>query len=120
VRDLVYLLPYPPSLNHLYPTVRGRRMLSVTGRKFKEAVVVAVLSQGRPAKPLTGRLWYVFRVYPPDRRVRDLSNVVKILEDSLTAAGVWEDDGQVDDQHVLRMPPTQDGAVEVTVGRLPC
>jgi crossover junction endodeoxyribonuclease RusA len=115
-----YLLRWPPSLNHLYPTARnGRRFLSVAGKQFKQSVWADVLAQGRPARPLSGRLSILIEVFPPDRRVRDLSNLVKIIEDSLTDAGVWKDDGQIDDLHVIRRAVTLDGAVRVTIKRLP-
>lgn len=115
---MTYTLPWPPSLNNMYPTVRGRRVLSAEGKRFKASVVAHVLSQGRPAKPLAGRLRLEVLVYPPDRRRRDLSNLVKAVEDALTAAGVWEDDSQVDVLQVARMFVSPKGAITVTVESL--
>jgi len=118
--SLTYLLSWPPSLNHLYPTARnGRRFLSLAGKQFKQAVWAAVQAQGRPAKPLAGRLSLLIEAFPPDRRVRDIGNLEKIISDSLTAAGVWVDDGQIDDLHIIRRKVTLDGAVRVTIGRCP-
>lgn len=93
-------------------------MLSLAGQKFKAEVVLAVQRQGRPAKALGGRIDFRVWAYPPDRRRRDLSNLWKILEDSLTSAGVWEDDSQIDHEEMDRMPPTLDGAVRVRIGRM--
>ena len=115
---MTYRLPFPPSLNHMYPTVRGRRVLSSAGQRFKASVVALVLAQGRPAKPLAGRLRVEVHVYPPDRRRRDLSNLIKAVEDSLTAAGVWVDDEQVDHLTVVRREVVAGGKVEVHVESL--
>ncbi len=36
--ELFVVLPLPPSINHQYATVNGRRVLSATGRHYKSAV----------------------------------------------------------------------------------
>ena len=80
-------LPWPPTLNHLYPTVQGRRVLSTAGKAYHQEVSAAILKQwGIPVVCLTARLSLVIEVYPPDKRRRDLSNLVKIIEDSLQTA----------------------------------
>jgi crossover junction endodeoxyribonuclease RusA len=40
--ELVLVLPLPPSINHQYATVQGRRVLSRAGREFKRLVVEEV------------------------------------------------------------------------------
>src|SRR5262249_50558037 len=40
--ELVLALPLPPSINHQYATVQGRRALSRSGREFKRLVVEEV------------------------------------------------------------------------------
>ena len=40
--ELVLVLPLPPSINHQYATVQGRRVLSRTGREFKSLVAEEV------------------------------------------------------------------------------
>ena len=42
--ELVLILPLPPSINHQYATVQGRRVLSRAGREFKKLVVEEVES----------------------------------------------------------------------------
>jgi Holliday junction resolvase RusA-like endonuclease len=44
----------------------------------------------------------VVEVYVPDRRKRDLDNLHKGILDSLTHAGVWGDDSQIDDLRIYR------------------
>src|SRR6266571_342962 len=40
--ELALVLPLPPSINHQYATVQGRRVLSRAGREFKSLVVEEV------------------------------------------------------------------------------
>ena len=40
--ELVLVLPLPPSINHQYATVQGRRVLSRAGREFKSLVAEQV------------------------------------------------------------------------------
>ncbi len=87
-------LPFPQSVNDLYSTVRNRRVLSAKGRAYHKEVCAIVLAEGKNVK-LTGRVSYALVLYPPDKRRRDLSNYVKVLEDSLTQANFWADDSQV-------------------------
>jgi crossover junction endodeoxyribonuclease RusA len=40
--------------------------------------------------------------HPPDRRRRDIDNILKCLCDGLQHAGVYEDDCQIDEIHISR------------------
>ena len=103
-------LPYPPTINTYYATVRGRRVLSKRGREFKKTVSLIA-----PAKGLTGRLKVAIDLYPPDRRKRDIDNVQKPVLDALTEAGVWGDDSQVDELSITRREIEKGGRCEVTI-----
>lgn len=54
----------------------------------------------------------------PDRRRRDLDNLQKAAFDALTKAGFWQDDQQVDDYRVKRMPIVKGGRLELTITEL--
>lgn len=88
-------LPYPPSVNHIWRRVGRRTYLTPEARLYKQTVAELVCARGRP-QPLRGSVSVTIRVYPPDRRTRDIDNVIKIILDSLTYANVWADDKQVD------------------------
>ena len=108
-------LPYPPSVNGYWRTFQNRQIISAKGRKYRLDAVAAVLSQGR-GKTLAGRLQVVIELFVPDRRRRDISNVIKATEDAITAAGVWKDDEQIDDLRIVRAgyePPK--GRVVLTI-----
>lgn len=111
-------LPFPPSLNSMWRTPRsgplaGRTMLSEEGRRYRKAVAHAVL-MARASKQLTKRLAVSIEARMPDRRKRDLDNLPKAVLDGLTHAGVWLDDGQIDDLRVWRSDRL-DGCVVVSI-----
>lgn len=96
-------LPWPPSNNVYYRNVNGVMKISAKGREYRKAVADQVLMQ-RGAKHYAGRLAVDIEAHVPDKRVRDLDNLFKAILDSLTHAGVWEDDGQIDALSIKRGP----------------
>jgi len=88
---MTFTLPFPPSTNNLYATVRGRRVLSAEGRRFKQAAAAMALSAG--VRPLTGDVSVALDVYRP-RRAGDLDNTIKATLDALKGIA-WADDSQV-------------------------
>ncbi|NBW20709.1 MAG: RusA family crossover junction endodeoxyribonuclease [Caulobacteraceae bacterium] len=60
-----------------------------------------------------GSVRVVIEAFPPDRRKRDLDNILKSLLDALTHAGVWEDDSQIEDLRIYRS--TIAGMVKVRI-----
>lgn len=108
-------VPWPPSNNHLYATYRGRRLLSKEGRHYHQRIHVLCRMMLKNAVPLNGRIRLCLTAHPPDRRTRDLSNLTKALEDALTKAGVWGDDGQIDDLRIVRAEVEKDGRIAVEI-----
>lgn len=113
-------LPWPPSANNLFPSRRsGRgRIMSEEGRRYVDAFAFRVRGQLRRHVMMEGRIGYRVRFSPPDKRRRDLSNLLKILEDCLTKCSVWGDDSQVDDGHFTRGPVVEGGRVEIEIWEL--
>ncbi|GAA5786124.1 RusA family crossover junction endodeoxyribonuclease [Chitiniphilus shinanonensis] len=111
-------LPWPPSTNRYWrhPTtgkLAGRHLISEEGRRYRVAVQEQVLVQR--IRPTSGRLNVEVMAFPPDRRVRDLDNLLKSLLDSLTCAGAWGDDGHIDRLAIERGPVKSGGEVVVTI-----
>ena len=112
-------LPYPPSVNHYWESRvvrRGARYIpsvrvGEAGQRYQESVVRLLDSVPK----FTGPVRVQVLVQPPDRRQRDLDNVLKALLDSLTNAGVWDDDSQVASLLVVRGDQVDGGAVLVIV-----
>lgn len=107
---MILQLPFPPSVNKYWrhPTtgkLAGRHLISEHGRAYREAV--RSIFHGWPSaclvhRPITGPVVVDIEAFMPDRRRRDLDNLLKGLLDSLTHAGVWEDDNQVVDLRIRK------------------
>lgn len=82
-------LPFPPTTNNLFVNVPGKgRVKSPTYRKW----LSAASSECWGVKGVLGRYHLTLTAERPDRRARDLSNLIKAVEDLLTHVGLIEDD----------------------------
>ena len=116
-------LPWPPSVNSYWrhPTrgpLAGRHLISEEGRSYRATVQQLIVVSGPVNKALTGRLAIEVLAIPPDRRARDLDNILKSLLDSIVHAGVIEDDGQFDAIAIARRPSEKPGRVEIKIFQL--
>src|SRR5262249_24075445 len=90
--ELRLVLPLPPSINHQYATVQGRRVLSRTGREFK-ALVAAEMESWLDEHPLFDVALFQRRYlaltitfYFASVLRRDLDGGLKIAQDALCEA----------------------------------
>ena len=88
-------LPIPPSINHQYATVRGRRVLSATGRQYKRDVSMIVMASGLELSDVyetfrqnacTQFLVLTLYFYFFTLLRRDLDGGIKIAQDALCEA----------------------------------
>ncbi len=116
---LSLMLPYPPSVNAYWRAVNGRVIVSAKGAQYRWQVQELVAGERRggtlPGHALIGHLAVYVYVYPPDSRVRDIDNVLKATLDAMTAAGIYIDDSQVDELHVVRAECVNGGALGVQI-----
>ena len=110
---LEFELPYPPSVNHYWRRVGARTIISRGGRAFRQTVCSILAT--RQFETMVGPLVVDVIVYPPDRRRRDIDNVLKSLLDSLEHGGAFHDDSQVVDLHVRKSNIVADGKVTVRI-----
>lgn len=97
------LLPIPPSVNAAYRAVNGRVIKSARYRDWSVEAAKALATQHGKISALTGRLIVHYGFAFPDNRRRDIANFEKALSDFLEEAGVYENDCQIDDMHMVRL-----------------
>ena len=109
-------LPWPPSMNHYWRNVAGRTLISREGRAYRDQVAAQAVAQGwRHPFPADKRVAVRINAIPPDKRRRDLDNMLKPMLDALTHAGLWADDSQIDDLHICRHAPRAGGLMIVEI-----
>lgn len=102
-------MPVPPSINHQYATVNGRRLLSSTGRTYKIQVgrqVWAALSQSPDRHTLMSRLQTAplalsIRFFFTSRLRRDVDGGLKIAQDAL-CEGLGLNDNRIVETHLFK------------------
>ena len=99
-------LPYPPSVNHYWRfSARGGKpcwYICSEGQNFRRAVWAELKLRHAAHKAFMSDVKLVAWIHPPDRRKRDLDNVLKAIRDSLQSAGVYAKDSQFSKYHVER------------------
>ena len=109
-------LPFPPSANTYYRRVGNKTLISAKGRAYCKDVTDICEAAG--VQKMEGRLRVTIAACAPDRRRRDLDNMLKGLLDALTHGGAWEDDSQIDQLAIIRGPIQAQGCVEVTISEI--
>lgn len=120
-------LPFPPSVNAYWGYAvrggRGRQFVEVyptaAAKAYRAAVQAVVLREWGVLRRNASRLALLVVAHPPDRRKRDIDNLLKAVLDSLTEARVWIDDEQVDRIEIERGAIRKGGALVVTIEKRP-
>lgn len=124
--QLALTLPVPPSVNHLYATVNGRRVLSRAGRDFKAMVAdeveawqdreqmshAAMEAFGHHYLSLTITFYFVTALR------RDLDGGLKIAQDALCEA-IGINDNLVTEIHLSKRVDRQHPRMEIRLQTLP-
>ncbi len=110
-------VPWPPTGNHAYTVARGRKILSSAGRMYREHVSICIAMKAGGRK-LSGKLAMRIDAYPPDNRVRDLDNLLKLPIDCVKRAGVIADDGDIDLLSIERGKTCNGGLLSIRISVL--
>ena len=104
----------PPTVNHYW--IRGKNK---TNRLSKRAIhFIDVMKRFIEPAGYLGRVKVKIEYAPPDAKVRDIDNIVKPCFDALSKAGLIQDDSQVDELTVKRLPVFKGGKLVIQVEKL--
>lgn len=112
---LELILGWPPSVNSYWlSAANGRhKYIGRKGIEYRADVFSRVYEhQGAFSE---GLLDVSIKAYPPDKRVRDLDNVLKALLDSLSNVKIFTDDFQVNRLLIERFEVKKGGELRVTI-----
>lgn len=104
-------LPIPPSVNSYYHFTPRGVFIGKRGKDYRKYVMLKCVRLPK----LTGKFAVVIELFPSSKRVIDLDNLNKCLLDSLQAARIIDNDGNIDDLHSVRRELAKPGKVRVTV-----
>ena len=115
-----FTLPVPPSVNHQYATVNGRRLISSAGRAYKAQVGQLVwlkLTQTAHRAALLTRLqsdWLALsiRFYFTSALRRDVDGGLKIAQDAL-CEGLGINDNRIVETHLYKHIDKDNPPIEV-------
>ncbi len=113
-------LPVPPSVNHQYATVNGRRLISSAGRAYKAQVGQLVwlkLARSAHRAALLARLqseWLALsiRFYFTSALRRDVDGGLKIAQDAL-CEGLGINDNRIVETHLYKHIDKDNPRIEV-------
>jgi crossover junction endodeoxyribonuclease RusA len=108
---ITLVLPYPPTVNHMYRRARGHLALTPEALAFRHAVRMIAMVQG--VTPLVGPVAVFLDVYRPRRR-GDLDNLIKATLDALQSLA-YHDDQQVEQITAQRYDDKRAPRIEVSV-----
>lgn len=112
-----FTLPWPPSVNHYWSrTKRGNVYVSARGKAYQQEVALIVKRRIRSGTPYDTPVAVSILAFPPDRRKRDIDNLLKASLDAMEGAGVFKNDNLIADLRVVRKEKdAAGGRLEVTV-----
>lgn len=107
------VLPWPPSANNYWRYMNGRVLVSKKARDYKKEV--AWQSINWPVRDMQGRLSISIIAHEPDKRIRDLDNLLKISLDSLQSAAAFKNDSQIDKIIIERGAVVKNGELKISI-----
>ncbi|MBM5575818.1 RusA family crossover junction endodeoxyribonuclease [Deefgea sp. CFH1-16] len=98
-------------MNSYWRHVGEKVLISEKGRAYRKAVIDCIWQVVGAKQFGDARVAVTLQLIPPDRRKRDIDNFNKALFDALSHAGIWNDDEQIDDLHVIKQPANKTAAM---------
>ena len=110
-------IPWPPTTgNHTTKFGRGGFYTVQSVKDYRIHIAWIIKAAGLDKK-LSGPLEIHWTGCPPDNRAVDADNIMKVVHDALTRAGLWKDDSNkiIKKTTFVWGDPVPDGLLELTV-----
>ncbi len=119
-QKIVLTLPVPPSINHQYATVNGRRLLSSTGRSYKAHVGQLIWVKLTSFPHRAALMYYLqssslalsIRFYFTSALRRDVDGGLKIAQDAL-CEGLGLNDNRIVETHLYKHVDRENPRIEI-------
>ena len=131
INEVVITIPYPPTINNYYKYRKSAHAVSISiyvgdeGLLHREKVQSLIIDHKRARSfkldiPYFSieRLSVEFYIYPPDKRKRDIDNVLKCGIDSLQHGLLFKNDNQIDKLYIERMSVEEYGKIIVHIKKI--
>lgn len=117
IKMIKFDLPYPVncSINHLYNRTKNGCFVNKTAKKYKDNVYY-LLHNFKKFGSQNVQLEII--IHPPDKRKRDLDNILKIVFDSLEFSKIIENDFQIVELCVKKKEVIKNGILKITISEI--
>lgn len=113
-----FTLPYPPSVNHYYSRSSKGVFINKAARLYREEVVLTL--KNKITEKFGDDLVQVeLHIHSPDKRKRDIDNILKCVLDVIQMMGVYNDDSQIAVLLVRKMEIVKKGKVFAIIQNMP-
>ena len=113
--DYEFDLPFPPSVNALRASVRGRLITSSAGRKYYKAVTERMAELGLTDERISSPVTISLTMHHKMNVRYDVSNYLKAYEDALVKCGFIVDDHLIEYASIKKGEKVAGGKLVVKV-----
>ena len=113
--DYEFDLPFPPSVNTLRASVRGRLITSSAGRKYYKAVTDKIAELGLAGEGIATQVTISLVMHHKMNVRYDVSNYLKAYEDALVKCGFLVDDHLIEYASIKKGEKVAGGKLVVKV-----
>ena len=110
-------LPWPPSSNTYWRYVNNRVITSKKAREYKDLILKLSYTWGNVLFH-EERLSIDIKAHPPDKRKRDLDNLLKVTIDAIASTGIFQNDSQIDKLIITREHEIKPGTLKVEISKI--
>lgn len=113
--DYEFDLPFPPSVNTLRASVRGRLITSSAGRKYYKVVADRMSELGLAGEGIATQVTISLVMHHKMNARYDVSNYIKAYEDALVKCGFIVDDNLIEYASIKKGEKVAGGKLVVKV-----